>query len=70
MNSLADGVSPSVHARVTAVRKAQVAKLAELQGCKSSDILRDAIDAYVKLQMGSDPTVRSQLLRITQTTAE
>jgi hypothetical protein len=70
MESLGQGESPSLNVRVTPVRKAQVKKLAEMQDCWPSEIVRAALDAYVKLQMNGDPAVRSQLLGIARTTAE
>lgn len=69
MESLGTGTSPTLHVRVTAVRKAQVQKLAEIYDFKPADIVRDAVDEYIKEKM-QDPEIKKQLLSIARTTAE
>jgi len=47
MESLGTGTSPTLNVRVTAVRKAQVQKLADHRGVKPADIVRLALDDYL-----------------------
>lgn len=63
MRSLSSGSSPSVNARVTAVRKAQLVRLAEMDGVKTSDLVRDAVNDYLKSRM-KDGVVADNLLRV------
>jgi hypothetical protein len=68
MHSLSSGESPSVNARVTKVRKAQIEKLADMEtkahGRKvyPSDIIRQAIDEFFK-NLPAD--VKAALMRST-----
>jgi hypothetical protein len=55
MESLSTGTSPTLHVRVTSVRKAQVQKLADHRGMKPADIVRLALtDYFSALHSASD----------------
>lgn len=70
MESLGTGTSPTLNVRVTAVRKAQVQRLAAIQGVLPADVVRDAVADYIKRQMDADPIVRSRMLSVARSTAE